>query len=88
MPKQQDAHVALLRGRDDRVEVRLQFRWRQASQAVVGAERHDQHAHVALERPVETPQTAGRRVTRNARVDHLVIEAGGREAAFEERGYA
>ena len=59
----------------------LQLVGRQPAQAVVAAERDDQDAHVAVERPVEPRQAAGRRVARHAGVDDLVSRARPRRAA-------
>ena len=44
---------ARLRGFDDAAEVGCELRDRNAAQPVVGAERDDEHAHVALERAIE-----------------------------------
>ena len=59
----------------------LQFLRRQPAQTVVGAQCHHQHAHVALERPVEAAQPAGRRVAGHAGVHDLVVEAVARRGA-------
>ena len=59
-------HLPRARGVDDLREVLLHLGDRQPAQAVVGAERDDQHPHVPLERPVEPPQPAGGRVARDA----------------------
>ena len=48
----------------------------QAAQAVVAAERHDEHPHVAVERPVEPRQAAGGRVAGDARIDDGVSQPG------------
>ena len=58
-----------LRAIEHRREVLLEVVDRQSAQSVVGAERDNQHAHVALERPVEPPQSARGRVTGDAGVD-------------------
>ena len=54
---------------------------RQAAQPVVGAEFEHEHLDVAVERPVEPTQAAGRRVARHARVDHLHVEPGRRRSS-------
>ena len=54
---------------DDRRQVLLHLVDRQTAQAVVGAERDDEDANVALERPVEPAQAAGRRIARDAGID-------------------
>ena len=67
-----DADVPRLRALDDAREVVAQLLDRQAAKAVVAAERHDQHAHVAVERPVEPRETVGGGVARDTGVDDLV----------------
>ena len=64
---------AFARG-DDLGEVALHVGDRQTAKTVVGAELDDQNPHVALERPVETAEAAGRRVARHAGVDDLVVD--------------
>ena len=61
---------------------------RQAAQAVVAAERDDQHAHVALERPVEPLQAARRRVAGDAGVDDLEVQPVFFETLLRSAGYA
>ena len=61
-----DDDVPFLGALDDRREVLLHLVDRETAQAVVGAERHDEDANVALERPVETAQAASRRLTRHS----------------------
>ena len=60
---------------DDPRQIALQFLGRQTAQAVVAAQRDDQHAHVAVERPVEPRKPASRGVSRHAGIDHLVLES-------------
>ena len=45
------------------------------AQPVVAAERDDQHAHIAFERPIQPAQAAGRRIARHTGIDHFVVEA-------------
>ena len=70
---------------DDRRQVLLHLGDRQAAQAVVGAERDDEDAHVALERPVEPAQAAGRRIAGDAGIDHLERVALLVELVLQER---
>ena len=56
-----------------------------AAQRVVAAERDDQHPDVALERPVEPAQSAGRRVAGHAGVDHLVVQPGCVDLLLQQR---
>ena len=58
---------------------------RQPAQAVVAAERDNQDPDVAVERPVEPRQAAGRRVARHAGVDDFVVEPGGVETFLQQR---
>ncbi len=89
MPARTTGDAARLRALDDARQVALQLLDRQAAQRVVAAERHDQHAHVAVERPVEPAQPAGRRVARDAGVDDLVAQALRRRArCCSSAGYA
>src|SRR5262245_33849332 len=60
--EEQHASVPRLRTFDDRREIRAKLRRGEPAQAVVPAERHDEHAHVALHRPVEPPKASRRRV--------------------------
>src|SRR6185436_12238536 len=57
---------------------------RQSAQAVVGPERDDEHAHVALKRPVEPLEPARGCVAGNARVHHLEVHAAVLETLLEE----
>jgi tripartite-type tricarboxylate transporter receptor subunit TctC len=65
----QDDHRAAVAGfLDDRRQVLFHLGHGKAAQAVVAAKRHDQHLHVALERPVETPDAPRGRVAGQAGV--------------------
>ena len=77
--------VSLARSLDDRREVLFHLRHRQSAQAVVGAERHNQDPHVAVERPVEPTQTAGGRVAGHAGVDDFEVVAGVVELPLQQR---
>ncbi len=70
---------------DDLREVGCELLGRQAAQAVVAAERDDQHPHVAVERPVEPRQSAGRRIAGDAGVHDLVIEPRRVETLLQQR---
>ena len=85
MPGEHHRDAARLRPLDDLRQVAAQLVDRQAAQAVVAAERDDQHAHVAFERPVEPAQAAGRRVAGDAGVDDLVVEPCGIEPLLQQR---
>ena len=80
---QQHGQVALAGGVDDGGQVLLQFLGRQAAQPVVAAELDDQDADVAVERPVQPPQAAGRRIAGHAGVDDLEAEALAIDALLE-----
>ena len=54
-----------------RLQVVFHLRRGKATKPVVGAERQDEQPHIAFERPVRAPQAIGRRVSRNAGVDHF-----------------
>ena len=77
--------MARLSALDDARQVLLQFVGRQRPQRIVAAQRHDQHAHVAIESPVEPRETAGRGVTRDAGVHDLVVEPVLVEPLLQER---
>ena len=83
--RQDHGHATGLRALDDLREVARQFRDRQAAQAVVAAKRDHQNPDVAVERPVETRQTAGRRIARDAGVHDRVHEPGVVDMALEQR---
>ena len=51
--RQHDGDALRLRPLDDLGQIALQLLGRQPAQPVVAAERDDEHAHVAVERPVE-----------------------------------
>ena len=60
-------------GLDDRCQVLLHLRGREASKPVVGPEREDEGGHVAvLEHPVEATSSASARIAGDSRVHHLV----------------
>ena len=61
--REQHGDAASARALDDRAEVVVEIARRQAAQAVVRAERDDEHLDPAFERPVEAAESAGRRVT-------------------------
>ena len=65
--------------------LRFQLLDRQPAQPVVAAERDDQDAHVAVERPVEPRETTGRRIAGHAGVDHLVLEPFVIETLLQQR---
>ena len=71
--RQDHRDAARLRPLDDLREVARQLRDRQAAQAVVAAERDDQNPDVAVERPVEPRQAAGRRIAGDAGVHDRVL---------------
>ena len=73
-------NAARLRLLDDLRQVVLQLLGRQSAQAVVAAERDDQNADVAVERPVEPGQAARRRIAGHAGIDDLVVEPRARRA--------
>ena len=77
--------AARLRPLDDLREVALQLLGRQTAQAVVAAERDDQDADVAVERPVEPRQSAGRRIAGDAGVHDLEVEPCRVEALLQQR---
>ena len=60
---------------DDLREVVLELGGLQPAQRVVAAERHDEDPHVALERPVEPRQAAGRRIAGHPGVHDLEMKA-------------
>ena len=87
MPASSTGHALLARAFDDRREVLLHLRDRQAAQTVVRAELEDEDAHVALvQRPVEPLQTGGGRVAGNARIDDFPLVAVGVELLLQQRG--
>src|SRR3954454_13980137 len=60
-PGEDDLDVSRLRTFDDGAQVFLQFSSLQTSQAFVASQRDLHHAHISLERPVETTESTGRR---------------------------
>src|SRR5439155_3838296 len=73
-PREHDDDTAGLGALDDRREIALQLARREAPKAVVAAERYDEDANLAVERPVEPTETTGRRISRYSGVHHLVIQ--------------
>ena len=57
---------------------------RHTAQTVVGAERDDQHPHVALERAVEARARVSRRLSRDAGVHDLVGKSGAADALVQQ----
>ena len=57
----------------------------ETTKTVVGAERDDQHFDLAIERPLEPTQPAGRGVARHTHVHHPVAVAGAIELLLEQR---
>src|SRR5207245_8956170 len=80
-----DDDAARLRALDDSREVLFQLVGRQAAETVIPTERHDQDAHVAVERPLEAVEAAGRRVARDPRVHHFVVETLLVETLLQQR---
>ena len=84
--REQDGDAFFLRALDDRGEVLLHLRHRQAAKAVVGAELQDQDADVPLaERPLDPLQPRGRRVAGDAGVDDFPLVAVDVELLLEQR---
>ena len=73
-PGQDDGDTAPLRALDDRRQVAGQFGSWQTSQAVIAAQCDDQNSHVAVERPIESGQAAGRCITGHPGIDDRVLK--------------
>jgi hypothetical protein len=69
---------------DDRREVALQLADRKTAQRIVPAERDHEDADVTRERPVQPAQPAGRRIARDASVDHVELEPLGVDPLLEQ----
>src|SRR5262249_51451524 len=74
-PCEEDADMALLRMLDDLRQVAFKFFRGQPAQAIIPAERDNEHTDITFERPVQSRQTTSRGVSRHARVYHFVLES-------------